>query len=548
MKKVALLTVSLLAASFAMIFLGSCMGHTPAPPTLQDLLYGGRKNLSWGHGSVAYDEYLQALSMAPDNVEGHYGIVLALDKRVFSNIDGIIQILSGVLLENPSQLQCEQACARLEECNLMQDAWTTKETCVKDCPFFLQPYMFETLIDGSTCFRIHDVGLEWIIPTTPANCEKLCNNLKLCGQIQPPVTFDVEDCITHCPYSYVEHHTKCYMQHLGDCNGYDRSCFDHTTIGLQILFRLIDLDIPPQIIENSDWLFAHPSDYVFELLTYDWTLVNPKVDIDLHGRYDGGFMYLSRTLAYGFHALLLMATAVDLEMNFPAFSLNFTYANPQGLQPIMRAVIRTLEILMYDPVFPNGFLILDEPWAIPQIQQGGQEVGLMFASIVEMFDFMFDDHTKKEDLAFSYTDTNGNGDWDPDETLTISGLGLTITLNEAVAIRNLSAALRDNMAERKPFPIIATFEPVLEAFGLGSFDWVVELISSWYNDTGDWSGPFWEPTRTDFRAFVIVLIEKAKIILSIIEQMNITAPAPDGNTAMPVAPLVQQPPTHVQAR
>jgi hypothetical protein len=521
MKKLILITTAIFALSFAIIF-ASCQGEPPAEWTVKKLLYEGKKQLESGQGSRAYNYFKEALQKDPDNIEGHFGIILALDKRVFANIDGIIDLLTGVYIKQPSRDDCEIACARLEECDLLAEAWTTKERCIQDCPFKLQPFMFETMINGDSCFKIRAVGLEWILPTTPENCEALCKDLDRCGLIKPPVTFTVDGCIAHCPTAYVEHHSKCYMSHLGECNGYDRTCFDHTTVGLQILFRKIGIFIPQEIITYTNWMFENMGDEQYYLRTYKWTLVDPPLTLNFAGRYDTGFMYLSRALGYGFHALLGMATAVQLEMDFQTFDMNFNYGNPQGIQQFLAALIRTLETLVFDPIFPNGFVILDEDFAIPQVQQGGQDLGNMLLSIADLVDFMDQDQDRQSGKAVGYDDANFNFKWDEDETVTIGGDGgFELTKAQAFAIRDLTRAIGANLIDRTPFAI-AVFKPVLESFGIGNLNWIVDLFISWSLDgTADWSQPFWNPTRWSFRDLLSTLIDKLKIIQKVVIEMGL---------------------------
>ncbi len=523
MRKYALAASLLLAVLLAVGLCVSCTGTTPYPPSINSLLLNGAKNLQDGWGSVAYNAFKEVLERDPGNIVAYYGISLALDLRIFANIAGVVQMLSGAPIANVTVADCEKACYRLGECDLYKDAWTTKESCMKDCPFWLQPSMFETMIDNSTCDRIHEFGLEWIIPTTPANCELVCNNLNYCGLIQPPVTFDVPTCMEYCPYAYVEHHTKCYLQHLDQCNGYDRTCFDHTTVGLQILFELIGIYLPQQLIDDTNWLLAQPTTYEYWLNIYSWSLPKPAFSINWAtlqtngARFDHGFLYVSRVLAFGFHALMLFCTSVDLELNFQTPTINFTYMQPQSFTDYVIAIIRVASVWLFDPVFPNGLIILPESYAFPQLKEGGQELGNMFGAVVDLADYMFNNHDKQTGLAVGYTDTNGNGQWDADETWDISGLGLDIkiTRDQMSAIRNLSAALRDNLLERTPFPIDQTFLPVLDAFGLGAFDWVIDMFSAWFDGYGDWSGPFYNATRTGFRDLLITLIEKLKIIYQV---------------------------------
>jgi len=525
MKRLISTALTLLLLCSLTLGLTFCMGEDPAEPSMAYLLRQGKFWLTKGQGSKAYNYFYEALQKDSDNIEGLYGIVLALDSRVFSNIDGTIDILSGVYVYNPPKYECEQACARLKECHLFEQVWTTEENCMSDCPFALQPFMFETMIDGSTCYTIRDVGLEWITPTSPENCEAMCKDLDLCGLIQPPVTFDVEGCISHCPQAYVERHSKCYLQHLGQCNGFDRTCFEHVTVGLQLLFENIGIKFPPLTTKYAQKIISMPTDYEYFLITYNWTLAQPPFKIQLDGRYDHGFLYLSQALADAWEGLLLLATTVQLEMNFPSFDLHFNYGNPQGAEEIIEALIGTLETLLYDPIFPMGFQIKDEPFAVPQIKEGGRTWGRMFDSFASLIDFMLADHDRQLGKAIGYNDDNENFNWDADETATLlrGSTELTVTRPQAIALRDLSYAMGQNLLNRVPFPIGLLTE-LLDSFNLGDLDFLVELVAAWFPDgTIDASPLFYEPQPNSFRDFLAMLVDKLYIVLELVQELGITA-------------------------
>lgn len=512
-----LLVVFILSMS---LFLAACMGEPAEEADLEYLLRQGRKSLRIGKGSVAYNYYRRALHIAPRNLEANYGFVLALDLRVFSFIDGIVDILAGVFIFEPSLDECEVACGRLEECDLLDEAWTSKEDCVYDCPFGLQPFMFETMSDGSSCFDIRDRGLEWIIPTTPEDCVLLCEDLELCNLIHPPVTFTVEECIAHCPYSYVERHSKNYLDNLGKCNGNDRTSFEHITVGLQLLFREIGLNIPPKTIAFSDNLLAQPNDYQFYLKTYRWTLIQPPLEIELDGRFDHGFLHWSKALSHGLQSLLLMATAVNLEMNFPAFDINLNYGAPETTEETFAALIRSIEILLYDPIFPLGFQIVDEPWAYAQLQDGAKELGWTFGSLAEAFEFALTDHDRQSGKAFGYNDENNNFNWDEGEYMEIKGVGIKITRRQAVELVKLCKAVEANMVDREPFDL-ALLTGLMESMNLGDFDFVIDLMVAWFPDGKiDMSKIFYEPDKNNMRNFLETLLDKLRVIEKLFIEKN----------------------------
>ena len=509
------LALILLLGLMTVVLLG-CMGQPPEPRSLEENLRLGKYWLQQNYGSKAYIYFKEALDEDPDNKEALYGIVLALDLRVFAFIDGIIDLVTGPIISNVPKETCEKACQRIDECNVYRETWTTPESCMSECPFGLQEMMFETLIDGSSCERIRDYGLDWITPTKPERCVELCNDFDACGLINPPVTFTVEECIDHCPWSYVHHHEKSYK--VGTCEGYDRTAFEHITKGLQVLFRNIGIFIPPETEEYTQKLFDMNTDYEYMLRFYKWTLVSPPLEWDLSGRYGYAELYMSRALSHLFQTFLLLATSVNLEMNFPSFDLNMNYPDPSGFGEILHNLIRVVEILLYDPVFPLGFQIYDEQWAYDQVAEGATEFGAMWEAVADMFEYLYDDADVQEGRSVGYNDDNNNFHWDENETITfrIGDDGIDLTKQQTYALVDIARAMQDNFYNREPFKIELLTE-FLDASGLGGIDWVIDLLAAWCpNGEVDLSTPLYEATENGFRDFLATLLEKMRTLESVL--------------------------------
>ena len=500
----------------------SCMGEPPPEQSLEWLLRQGRASLENEEGSVAYNFFREAVDRFPESTEAHYGIVLSLNDRVFANIDGIIDLLAGVYIFQPSSDDCAEACARLTECDLLDEAWTDEANCIRDCPWRLWKWMFYYVIEGDhTCHEIRREAMEWLIPPSPKDCRLLCEDLDYCGLIQPPLTFNVEECVAYCPNMWVERHTRCYLGNLGSCNGHDRTCFNHITKGVQILFREIGVHIPPQIIDYSDVLLERGNDFQYFLDHYKWTLVDPPIEIELDGRYDHGFVHLSRVLGYSFHAFLLMTTAVELELNVENLDLLFRYPKPQGALPIVWAIRNSLEIILYDPVYALATRITNEPWAYEQIREGGQALGRAAGSVAEMFGFMLGDRDRQKGKALAYDDANGNFVWDADETMTIRGIDLEFTREQATVLIQVCRALEANLLEREPIDLELLY-PLLEAFDADSLTWLADLGIAWSDGgTLDLSEMFYNPQRDSFRDLLAVVVAKLRIIENILRDADV---------------------------
>jgi len=516
-----MLSLLVILALLTPVLIG-CMGEGPEERDLAWLLRKGKEQLEQNDGSKAYNYFRQVIEIDPNHVEGLYGAVLSLDLRVFAFLNGIIDLMFGVELANPTIAECRSACEWLEHCGFYDMAWTDAEHCVEDCPWGLQPFMFQKVLDRDDCEEVRYDSFEWVTPTPHDRCVAICEDLDKCGLINPPATFDVQGCIDHCPWAYVVRHSQNYK--VGECNGYDRTAFEHITVGLQVLFREIGIFIPPLTIKYTDRLFELDSDYQYRLKYYAWELVDPPVSWALDGRYGPNEMYLSRALSHFFMAFLLNATSVNLEVNFPALDINYNYSHPESVQDYIQATIRFVEILLYDPIFPLGFQLLDEDWVDDQIFEGGQEFGRFFGAIADMFDYMFSDPDRQEGRAVGYNDDNFNLIWDPDETMTLridTETGVDITYQQAKAIAKFARAMEAAYIEREMLDV-EVLRDVLESFNLGALDFVVDLLDAWFPEGKiDISKPSYEPEKNSFRTLLETVLEKLRIVDELMTELDL---------------------------
>ncbi|HDH96175.1 MAG TPA: hypothetical protein ENF73_00420, partial [Proteobacteria bacterium] len=465
MRRYALFALMTLAALCALVVMTSCFGKEPRELTYDELIKKGRKLLEKNEGAQAYGYFRDAHELRPDASEAIWGMVISNGWRMVANLDGIIDILAGVYVYEPSLSECERACQRLTECDaeieygVFDRIRSSKETCLIDCPWGLQPYMFEDITECPDCECVRRKALEWIISTSPADCVDLCYDFDLCGKINPPDTFDLPTCIERCPTMYVEHHSLCYLEHLGECSRKDRTCFEHTIVGLQVLIRDFSAVIPPETLELSDILLDRYDQ--FYLKHHSWTFTEPPLELVLDGRFGREELHFIRAVAHAFWAFCLLSTAVNLDINTVTFDLHFDIPG----KPItdldsflgyfmddpaffLSEFAHMLENIVYDPIFPGAFIVKDEDWAIPQITQGGIELGLAFAEFADMIFYMLEDTDRQQGKAIGYDDANFNRRWDEDETLTFRGLDITLTRDQAVFLAMMCADLAEDLIFR----------------------------------------------------------------------------------------------------
>jgi len=502
----------------------SCFGKDPEDLTYDELMDKGRKLLEENEGAQAYSYFQDAHKLKPDKSDPLWGMVISDGWRIFANLDGIIDILWGVYVYEPALPECVRACERLAECDkeieygVFDRIRSSEATCIVDCPWGLQPYMFEDITECGDCECVRRKALEWIISTSPADCEKLCHDFDLCGNINPPDTFDVPTCIERCPTMYVEHHSLCYLEHLGECSRKDRTCFEHTIVGLQVLIRDFSAVIPREVFELSDILLARSDQ--FYLKHHSWTLTEPPVEIVLDGRFAREELHFIRALARFFESFCLLSTAVNLDINTVTFDLHFDipgeHIDMLNLDDLMNHIdliipdlAHMLENMIYDPIFPGAFIVKDEDWAIPQITQGGIELGLGFAELADMIFYMLEDGDRQQGKAIGYDDKNYNRQWDEDETLTIRGLDVTLTREQAVWFAIMCADLAENLVFRDPFDVdylLYFLDSMDMGFPVGL---IIEFLADIYleNRLIDISEIFYNPQPEGFRDLLIELID-----------------------------------------
>jgi len=168
-----------------------------------------------------------------------------------------------------------------------------------------------------------------------------------------------------------------------------------------------------------------------------------------------------------------------------------------------------LENMIYDPIFPGAFIVKDEDWAIPQITQGGIELGLGFAELADMIFYMLEDGDRQQGKAIGYDDKNYNRQWDEDETLTIRGLDVTLTREQAVWFAIMCADLAENLVFRDPFDVnylLYFLDSMDMGFPVGL---IIEFLADIYleNRLIDISEIFYNPQPEGFRDLLIELID-----------------------------------------
>ncbi len=472
--------VLVLIALFAGASVGvvSCMGEDPKGMELHDLLREGRRSLEGGDAGEAYNLFLDARRIAPDHPQAHWGTVLANDLLVWRNLTGIIDLLSGVYVKDQSLDDCTAACDRLGVCDFYDEFNTTKERCVADCPWKLQPYMFEEVLAAPTCEDIYLGAAEWIIHTSPEDCDKLCNSLKNCGLINPPNTYNVAECIANCPSMYVVRHSSCYTQdHLDTCNRFDRTCFEHTVLGIQILVDKLGDGRVPETIAFADRLLEYEDPYQYYLRYYVWGLRQPEVEINLPGRFSRAELYLSKGLGYFWRFFVRFVVAQNLDINtvtFDQFKWNGTMC-----ETILNDFYISIRNTLYDPIFPNA-LLLKEPHdeSVQNMKEAGIALGYMFESFATMFDAMMGEIDIQDGRSLRYEDNNENLRWDEDEVWIVWDTGQEFTKAETMELRRLFLLLADNFLNGTLIAI-DEFKQTLDVFGLGLFGFVLDLYQDW---------------------------------------------------------------------
>ncbi|MDP8255320.1 MAG: hypothetical protein P9M14_06190 [Candidatus Alcyoniella australis] len=509
-KLVIVAIVALIATAF---IAWSCQGEPPEQWSLQKLLSEGRLALQEGNGSTAYNFYKDALQIDPDNLEAMWGVTVSTMDRIVSNLDGLVDLLAGVYIYEPTSQECVEACERLTECNLLDEIRSSEETCMQDCPWGLQPMMFADITASDDCDAVRHDAIEWILNTQPEDCEAIAGTLEMCGNFNPPITYDKQEFIERCPRMYVEHHSRCFTKHLGECNRKDRTCFEHTIVGFQVLFRELGTKMPPEILKYSDVLLEHPEQQLF-LKNFWLEFHDPAVKWELPGRFGVPELYFSRAMAHFFNWFLFCATSTNLDINTVTFDLNVREA--EGFEEMYWGLTTAVENMLYDPIFPNALIAYDDEKSLELIKASGPELGYAFGDFGRYLDYLMIDPERQTGKAMGYGDTNNNGIWDPEEYVEFKGLGITINRIQAEQIAAMCEGMELNLVYGTDYPFdVSLFRNVLDSYNLWYVDLICRLIfGDGYtnNDLVDFSHFFTDPNVYDFRDFALNLVEDLKLI------------------------------------
>lgn len=475
MKRASLLILLIAAFLGSGLTVASCMGEDPKGMELHDLLREGRRSLEAGDAGEAYNLFLQARHIAPNHPQALWGTVLSNDLLVWRNLTGIIDLLSGVYVKDQSLEACTEACERLEICDFFDEFNTTRERCVADCPWKLQPFMFEEVMAAPTCEDIYYGAAEWIIRTPPEECEKLCDSLNNCGLINPPNTYNEAQCVDNCPRMYVVRHSSCYTQaHLDTCNRFDRTCFEHTVLGIQILVdKLGDRRVDEQMLLADNLLERIPP-YQYYLRYYTWGLREPEFEINLPGRFSKAELHLSKMLLHFWHFFVRFVVAQNLDINtvtFDQFKWNGTLC-----EQVLNDFYISFRNTLYDPIFPDA-LLLKEPHdeSVANMIEAGDAVGHLFGELALTIEAMQGEIDVQEGRSVHYNDKNQNWRWDDDETWTVWDTGLELTKPQALEVHRIARLLEDNFLNETPIAL-DEFKQTLRVFDEPLYALVVDIL------------------------------------------------------------------------
>ncbi|MBZ0273356.1 hypothetical protein K8I61_15060 [bacterium] len=503
-KRTIILAALLLLASSVLIV--ACMGDDPEGADLYTLLREGRRSLEAGDAGEAYNLFLRARGIAPDHPAALWGTVLANNQLIWRNLTGIIDLLSGVYVKEPSRSDCERACERIESCDYLDEFRTDRYNCVADCPFKLQPFMFEEVLAAPTCEDMRYGAAEWIVQTTPQDCRRLCESLDRCGNINPPTTYDVDECIEQCPRMYVEKHSKCYLNRAEfECHRFDRTCFEHTVVGLQVIINQVGDKRIPETLSFVDRLIARPDDYQYYLRTYKWELREPVFEINLPGRFSDAELYLSAGLAQFWHAFVRIVAAQNLDINVVTFD-QFTFSG-SICKVLLNDFLKSIRNTMFDPIFPNAGSLL-EPYeeSVKNMSEAGDAIGHMFGEWAKMLSAILASTDNQYGRAVGYRDTNRNFRFDDDEFWPVFDLGIELSKTDTINLMYLFRAFERNFLYEEPIDL-DLLKPVLVAFDFAPGALLIELIKATGRESFNPSYPFKHPTPEGWRPAMIQFVE-----------------------------------------
>jgi len=512
MMKNRLILFAILGLLAAAAVIASCMGTDPEEMSLHDLLREGRRSLEAGDAGPAYNFFLEARRIAPEHPQALWGTVLSNDLLVWRNLTGIIDLLTGVYVKEPQREECERACARIDQCDFLDEFHTDRYNCVASCPWKLQPFMFEEILAAPTCNDIMYGAAEWIIQTSPEDCRRLCESLDRCGNIDTEWTYDLSMCIERCPLMYVVKHSSCYLAN-GEfgCHRFDRTCFEHTVLGIQIIVREIGAKRVGETMDFAQLLLDRPDGYQYYLKDYVWDLREPPFEINLPGRFSRPELYLSRGLLQFWNTFVYWVAAQNLDINTVTFD-QFTWSG-SICQIVLRDFLVSIENTLYDPIFPKaGTLKIDDTSediyakALGDMAEAGYSLGRMFGEFAKMIGALLEDTDNQQGRSLHYDDVNQNFRWDDNETWTLWDLGVTFTKQDAIDFLYLFRALERNFLYEEPVSL-DLFKPILKAVDIEWATLVIELIKLTGREAVNPSYYFLHTTPEGIRPPLIDLVE-----------------------------------------
>ncbi len=512
----------IIAIVFAALALGlfACMGEDPEEMALHDHLREGRRSLMYGDAGQAYNHFYEARKIAPLHPQALWGTILSNDLLVWRAISGMVDLLGGPYIYSPSREECFEGCQKLDTCDLWEEFRTSKEHCIADCPWKLQPYMFEELVAAPTCDAIREGAGQWIVRTTPEHCRMLCESLDYNGLIQPPETYSLQECIINCPFMYVEKHSGCYLNRgYMTINRFDRTCFEHSVLGVQILEDNFALRRLPETIDFSRFLLDLEDEYQYYIKYYKWDMKEPAFEWNLDGRFSRPELYLSRALNYAWAVFIHFAVSQNLDLNTVAFD-QYTWQG-STCKIMLWDLRKVLSHLLHDPIFIDAFRLKREKWteatqaqidasverSLNHMRSTGLNMGYMFQEFAMMSKALLGDTDRQHGKALGYSDNNWNYRWDEDEVLEIPDLDLSFTKSQMFAFQEFCEVMADCFINGNEVDM-QDLKLILEALGYEEYGIAVDLlIMVTGKDTINFSYPFMHPSDEGIRPLMLEVEE-----------------------------------------
>ncbi len=499
------LAIVLIALACLLVVTASCEDEEEEP-TADEWVERGKELLAAGDGAGAYLAFQGALDLEDNNVEAHYGVVLA-DVLQFT---GTIELLGAMLEGAPSEPfppeVAGQVCQTLDGCGLLDALHMTYAQCVEGGGALVDMDTIACILDAPNCEVIADRCIGIYLPPSAELCLAACVRFASCGYFLD-TNWYVDECVAGCDRLYTAIELECFTK-TDQCSQGRDECFANIGDTITALVEEFWSPIGEGMGQSIAAVRAH-DDFHFDLDFYSVTLIDPFLRPTFSGTHDQGDLYFFSAVYSAIDALFSLGLGLNFDLN-PLLLADlglqdiggqlglFTLDDDGGgeFAASLAELVTLLDQILGDPVY-GEFLRLRTDAGEGYVRAGGAELGWIFGNLALMVQTVDKETDDQRDDVIRFIDENRDGLWNDPEPLLIPGVA-ELEYELAWILHDLFLALKVDLTDGYAFQF-EQLTPLLDYLGFAGLSLVIDMLDLAGVDAIDLGQVFRDPDPDGLR-------------------------------------------------